>query len=223
MEFTCPSCWSKHTIQPGMLSLVCQYCNSVSIVERDILVETWQKSLILPFPTVFSVGKNFYVILNNSSNDKFLKKKVEYISEEEFYHKKLKDYFAKVYVYGQIRYVNDGGFWDDWFVRILDCKEKTDSNKSYILKEDEWLIYLQYIKSIDNNNQNTEVLNAEAWSSYEWLFVQESWTCKIEWFSWSFPFLLQWQQESKYVNLIWKDQILEVKQIWEYILLLINF
>lgn len=220
MKFTCPSCWSKHQIQAGMLSIVCQYCNSVSKVERDVLVETWEKSIILPFPTLFSVWKVFYAIAWDSFNSKFIDENVEYISEEEFYRRKLKDYLVKIYIAWEVRYLNDWWFRDDWFVRVLDSKINIDLSKDLILTESEWLISSMYIKKISDTIQGSEIMDYEVWSTYEWLFVQETWKFKVEWFSWSFPILIDWQKEGRFVSLVWEDMRFEFKQIWDYVLFL---
>lgn len=219
MEITCPSCWARHNIQAGMLSVVCEYCNNIMKIERDEVVETWQKSFILPFPTVFDVWKYFYVIENKKSNDKLFWKNVEYISDKELYERKLKDYIAKLYVYWQIRYTNDGWFWDDWFVRILENKKDIDRNKNFVIKENEWLINIQYISKIQEDI-NHEIFSKSVWLSYNGYFIQEIWTASIEWFKWDFPFFVDNQDNSKYVDLVAQNTTAEYKIIWNNTLFL---
>ncbi|MBS8121607.1 hypothetical protein [Candidatus Vampirococcus lugosii] len=212
MEITCPSCGARHNIQAGMLSVVCEYCNNIMKIERDEVVETGQKSFILPFPTVFDVGKYFYVIENKKSNDKLFGKNVEYISDKELYERKLKDYIAKLYVYGQIRYTNDGGFWDDWFVRILENKKDIDRNKNFVIKENEGLINIQYISKIQEDI-NHEIFSKSVGLSYNGYFIQEIGTASIEGFKGDFPFFVDNQDNSKYVDLVAQNTTAEYKII----------
>jgi len=218
MEITCPSCWAKHTIQPGMLSVVCEYCNAIIKIERKQVVETWEKSLILPFPTTFEAWKYFYVIKDNNSNDKLFSKNVSYISDKELYERKFKDFLMKIYVFWQIRYTNDGGFWDDWFVKIIESKQHIDKNKDFVIKEDEWLINMQYITDI-KKSKNHEIFSKSAWLSYNWYFIQEIWTASIEWFKWDFPFYISNQNDSKYVILVSENKTMEYKTIWDNLII----
>ena len=216
MSFICPSCWASLEVSVWLISTVCKYCNTISLVERNMLINTWEKSFIMPFPTVFEVGKYFFAVDDTSSNDKIWNIKVLYISEEE-YNKNYTQYRAKFYVYGQIRYTNDGWFWDDFFVRIIDDTLKLDKNKDYILWENQWLINLYFIKKIYTDiSQN--VFNNEAGNNWTWYFIQEVWTTTIEWFQGSFPFLVSIKDNSKYINLLKEWKLSQLKLIWNDIL-----
>jgi len=218
MEITCPSCWAHYKIEPWMLSVVCKYCNTIIKIERNEVVATWEKSIILPFPTTFEVGKYFYAVKDKTSNDKLFWENVAYLSDEEFYKKNLKDFLIKIYVYGQIRYTNDGGFWDDWFVRIVKTTKNIDTNKEFVIKENEWIISMQYITDIKEKNYS-DVLDKSVWTSYNWYFIQEKWIAKIEWFKWDFPFYIDSNKNSKYSILVWENEIIEYKTIWENLII----
>lgn len=217
MSLNCPSCWSNLEIIPWLLSTVCKYCKTISMIERDHLVSTWEKSLIMPFPTVFWVGAYFYAILDETSNDKINWKKVTYISEQDFNKQNLKDYLLKIYVYGQIRYINDWWFFDDFFVRIIDDKFWFDKNKEYILGENWWIINLYIIQKI-YTWVNESIFDSKTWTTWNNYFVQEVWNTQIEWFEWSFPFCVGVKDNNKYINLLkdWKQT--QFKSIWNDIL-----
>lgn len=212
MSLKCPSCWASLELSVWLLSTVCQYCNTISLIERDTLVSTGEKSFIMPFPTVFEVGKYFYAVADSTSNDVISGKKVLYMSEQEYSESKREDFLAKLYVYGQIRYTNDGGFWDDFFVRVIDDKLSLDKNREYILWENEGLITLYTIKTIHTDvPQNVfEISPGNTWNGF---FVQESGTTTIEWFHGSFPFLVSVKDSSKYVNLLKDGKIAQLKAI----------
>ena len=216
MNLTCPSCWYSLDVKVWLVSTVCKYCNTISMIERDSLVSTWEKSFIMPFPTVFEEGKYFFAVIDNTSNDKILDKKVLYVWEEEF-SKNTWDYLVKFYVYGQIRYTNDWGFFDDFFVRIIDDKINLDRNKEYILWENEWLINLLIIKKI-HTDINQDVFESTAWNTWNNYFVQEVWNTNIEWFSGSFPFIVSVKDKSKYINLLKDWKHFQLKSIWNEII-----
>lgn len=217
MNLTCPSCWASLEVSVWLISTVCKYCNTISMIQRDSLVSTSEKSFIMPFPTIFEVGKYFFAVNDINSNDKIWNKNVAYISEKEYNETNKQEYLAKFYVYGQIRYTNDWWFWDDFFVRIIDDKFNLDKNKEYILWENEGLINLYFIKKIHTDiSQN--IFNSNIWWTRNSFFVQENWTTNIEWFNWSFPFLVSIKDNSKYIILLkdWKQA--QLKSIWNDIL-----
>lgn len=217
MNLTCPSCWASLDVSVWLVSTVCKYCNTISMIERNSLVSTWEKSFIMPFPTVFEVGKYFFAVSDDTSNDKIWDKKVLYISEQEYSETKKQEYLVKFYVYWQIRYNNDWWFWDDFFVRIIDDKFNLDKNKEYILWENEGLINLYYIKKIYTDIPQN-VFDSSVWWTWNGFFVQENWTTTIEWFNWSFPFIVSVADNSKYINLLkdWKQT--QLKSIWNDVL-----
>lgn len=217
MVYNCPWCGYWLDVTMWAVSLVCKYCKTISLIERWNLVNTGEKSTIMPFPTIFSVGKYFYGIKNLNSNDTFAWEKVCYISEEDFRDSEQKDFILKLYIYGQIRYINDGWFWDDYFVRIIESSKEIDKNKEYILTENEWLIQILYIKKI-HSDVPQNVFDTQVWTTWNWFFVQESGNTKIEGFEWSFPFLVSIKDNSKYVVLLKEWKTTALKSIWNDVL-----
>ncbi|MDD5769855.1 MAG: hypothetical protein PHE25_02715 [Candidatus Gracilibacteria bacterium] len=211
MNLTCPSCGSSLGISVGLVSTVCPYCNTISMIDRNNLVSTGEKSFIMPFPTVFEVGKYFFAISDLTSNDKIGDKKVLYIGEEE-YNKNYTEYLAKFYVYGQVRYTSDGGFFDDFFVRIIDDKFNLDKNKQYILGENEGLINLFFIKKI-HTDVPQNVFESSVGGTWNSFFVQENGTTTIEGFNGSFPFVVSVKDSSKYITLLKDGKQTQLKSI----------
>lgn len=212
MSLNCPGCGAWLDITMWAVSLVCPYCKTILLVERWNLVNTGEKSSIMPFPTVFSVGKYFYAIKDSASNDSFAGEKVCYQSEEDFRSTGNTDFVLKIYVYGQVRYVNDGGFWDDYFVRIIESKKEIDKNKEYILSENEGLIQLSFIKKI-HTDVPQNVFDTPVWNTWNGFFVQESGTTQIEGFEWNFPFQVSAKDSSKYVILLKDGKTAALKSI----------
>lgn len=124
---------------------------------------------------------------------------------------------AKLYVYGQIRYTNDGWFWDDFFVRIIDDKIWLDKSKEYIIWENEWLINLYCIKKI-HTDVPQNIFEMSVWNTWNWYFIQEIWKTNIEWFNWSFPFFISINDNSKYINLLKDGKPTQLKSIWNDII-----
>lgn len=217
MNLSCPSCWATLDVSVWLISTVCKYCNTISMIERDWLVSTGEKSFIMPFPTVFEVGKYFFAVTDSTSNDVISWKKVLYISEQEYNETKKEEYVAKFYVYGQIRYTNDWGFWDDFFVRVIDDKLSLDKNREYILWENEGLISLYTIKKI-HSDVNQNVFDNQVGMSWNGFFVQESGVTTIEWFNGSFPFVVSIKDSSKYITLLKDGKVSQLKSIWNDVL-----
>lgn len=221
MSLSCPSCWASLDFSVWMLSNVCNYCKTILLIDRWVYVNTWEKTFIMPFPTIFKVWKYFYAIQNNSSNDTILWKKVLYVSEEEFKKSWQRDFLLKIYISGQIRYVSDGWFFDDYFIKIIDSNLGLDINKNYTLTENEWLIVFSYVKNI-YTDISQEIFESPVWTICNNYFLQEQWKLNLEWFEWSFPFLISSKDVSKYVILLkdWKQTSLKsigndvIEYIW---------
>lgn len=204
-------------MQVWLLSIVCNYCNTISFVQRETLVTTGSKSFIIPFPTVFEVWKVFYAVQNNSSNDKIWNKNVEYISQQEFTNSSSKEFLIKLFVYWQMRYSNDAGFWDDFFVRIVDSTIEFNKNIDYVIWENEWLINLYSFKRKEQTSWD-DIFNRTVWTIWNWYFIQEVWDMDFEWFSWSFPFLATDSKSIKYINLLKDKKQLQIKLVWNEVL-----
>lgn len=220
MDLTCPACGANHEIKPGMISVVCEYCDTVSKIERDSLVDTWEKSAIMPFPTVFSVGSYFYAIENSNSNDKLFWESVEFLSDKDFYNRWLEDYIAKLYIYWQIRYTNEWWFWDDWFVRIVENKKDIEIQNDLVISEDEGLITVKKIKNIDDTEKYDPIFSKDIWESVDWYFIQETWIADVEWYKWSFPFIVDDSSKNKYVDLLKDSKMLTLKKLGHNTLLM---
>jgi len=216
-QLTCPSCWAKINIVPGIISYVCSYCNTISLFERQTLTSTWEKSEIISFPTTIEYGKTIFAVKNNNSNDEIIWQKVEYFSEKEFNDKNLKDYLVKFYVYWHIRYTTDTSFFDKFFLRILDTELKLDKNKDIIAEEDEGQIKLYYAEKLEDKWFFEKLFNSNKVNE-EGFFIQEKWIQNIEWFEWWLPFEITWVKTSKYLNLVWpwpKNYLIENYGNWE--------
>lgn len=217
MFLKCPWCGVSIDITIWAISLVCPYCKTILLVERWNLVNTWEKSTIMPFPTVFNVGKYIYAIKDPSSNDTFANEKICYVSEENFRSSEQKNFVLKLYIYGQIRYINDGWFWDDYFVRVIESSKEIDKGKDYILSENEWLIQFSFIKKI-HTDVPQNVFDTSVWSTWNGFFVQESGYMQIEGFEWNFPFLVSSKDTSKYVLLLKDGKTTALKSIGNRVL-----
>lgn len=204
MKLTCQSCWAQVEIQAWMITHICKYCNTISIIEKNVLTNTWEKSIIIPFPSIFEIWKYIYLVNDNYSNDKIREKNVTYLDEKQFYESKSKDYLLKIYIYWQIRYLSDWWFWDDYFVRVIENKFEMDYQKEYVLSENQWLISLNILNKT-YTNVSLEIFNSWVWSNWNNYFIQEKWEYKIEWFAWSFPFIVKKSDISKYIVLL-KDK-----------------
>ena len=199
---SCPSCWAKVNIVPGIVSYVCPYCNTISLFERETLTSTWEKSEIVPFPTTFKYWQNMFAISSSNSNDEILWQKVEYVSEKEFNDKKINDYLIKFYVYGHIRYITDSSFFDKFLLRILDTKMDIDKNKKLIAEEDEGQIKLYYLEKLEDKWFFDRLFGSENVNEEDF-FIQEKWIQKIEGFTWWIDFNILQVKESRYLNLVW--------------------
>jgi LSD1 subclass zinc finger protein len=98
MIVSCPSCGNKIDVMPGAVEVVCPYCNTIILIQREQIVSLGKQAPIVPFPTTFSVGKNFYAVEDEGSNDILANKKVSWYSEEDFYKNKFDNYLVKVYI-----------------------------------------------------------------------------------------------------------------------------
>jgi len=218
-QLTCPSCWAKVDVVPWIINYVCSYCNTILLFERQELKSTWEKSEIVPFPTTLRYWQTIFAVKNNESNDEILWKKVEYLSEKEFNEKNLKDYLAKFYVYGHIRYITDTSFYDKFFLRVLDSKININKNKDLIAEEDEGQIKLYYLDKLEDKWFFDKLFNSNKVNE-EGFFIQEKWIQNIEWFEGWLPFEVTWIKTSKYLNLVWpgpKNYLVE--NYWNWIIL----
>ena len=201
-EATCPSCGAKIKLYPGIISYVCEYCNTILFFENEEIKASNEKSVIVPFPTTLEEGKIYFSVGNKDSNDEIGWYKVEYLSEEEFTKQRQKNYLAKFYVWGMVRYVTENSFYNKFFLRVLDSKINLDKEKTLIAEEDEWQIKLYYLEDVED-----EWFFEELYSTNEvnrkWFFIQEKWEQTIEWFSGWIPFDIVWVKKSKYLNLVW--------------------
>ncbi len=211
MKTNCPSCWAPLEILPGSIEIVCSYCKTILFIERWVIKNTWEKSMIVPFPTIFSIGKYFFAVEESNSNDKIFWKSIEWLSEKEFRDNNYEDYIAKIYVYWHIRCTNDAWFWDKWFADIIYWKEKG----KVMIEEDEWLIsvYKRINSNIHVNNFEKIYDNFINWNlnSIDWYFINEAGIANIEWFEWQYDFFI-WKKQLKYIKLIKSQNI----YLWEY-------
>lgn len=70
MQNKCAWCGTSLELDVWLISIVCPYCKTISLVERWNLTSNWEKSFIMPFPTIFCIWKYFYAVESNNSNDK---------------------------------------------------------------------------------------------------------------------------------------------------------
>lgn len=199
---SCPHCGAPQDIVLGTKQLVCPYCQTTLFLRHDVLHTDGIKAGVVPFPTVFSVGKKFYAVSDSTSNDMIAHHSVRYISEQEWSSFGW-SIVLSFYVYGHIRVYNDAGFRDRRFVRVFNDTDHlsnvTDLHNDLFLEEDEWLISLYVIDSItsawdragDKGNKNTITNKHKTWlvgKTYQWKMIQETGQAHIEWWEWQLWF-----------------------------------
>lgn len=197
----CPSCWATLEVLPWVVEVVCPYCNTVLLIQKDTIETVWKQSPIVPFPTTFSIWKNFFVIEKDNSNDLLKDMKVIWLSEEDIYKEKINNWLVKVYISWHIRCMNDSWFWEKWFWWVLEDKKWIFDNKEIVIQEDEGLINVFNV--VDNLNIDYSKFN-EFFNSVgnviDGYFITESWFCKIDGIEWQFNYPTYWDT-IKYVDL----------------------
>ncbi len=204
LMFNCVHCGAPHNILPGTKQLVCSYCKTVLFFRHDVLQTDWVKWWVLPFPTMFAIGKKYYVVLDNTSLHTIANKNIRYYNEQEWakiWQQNTNKLLMELYVYGHCRLVNDGGFWEQRFVRPLsvDAQIIIPKQKDLLLEEDEWQITMYAVSSI-----------TEVWSNHavqknstllDWMFVQDSGTAQLEWWEWQLLFAFDTSKHITYYRL----------------------
>lgn len=100
-EYNCPSCGAPLVIENRFTQVViCEYCGQTSRAKADGLDPQGEKGQLADFESVLAVGRTGR------------------IPQGAFK------------VLGRLRYKYDGGFWDEWFLRL-------NSEKNIWLQEDE--------------------------------------------------------------------------------------
>jgi len=196
----CPSCWNKIEVLPWAVQVVCPYCNTIILIEREKIEAIWKQSPIVPFPTMFSVWKYFYAVEDKNSNDVLRGINVKWFSEEDFYKEKLSSYLVKIYISWHIRCMNDSGFWDKWLGFVVDDKKSFFKDKNIMIQEDEWLITAFNVIDADFVRWNFEKFYQNVWDVIDWYFVVESWICNVEGLEWQFNYPFLWEK-IQYVDL----------------------
>ena len=214
---TCPSCWNRIEVLPWTVEVVCPYCNTAILIQRDKIETIWKQTAIVPFPTTFEIWKYFYAVEDKNSNDVIWDYKVRWLSEEDKYKFKIEKFIVKVYISGHIRCMNDSGFWDKWFGFVIDDKLSLFENKNVMIQEDEGLIAVFNITDEKIDNTKFEKLFENVGNVVDWYFVNEAGVCNIEWIEWQFSYPILWKQ-IKYVDILrWKEYNL-VENTWWNIL-----
>ena len=201
-QITCPSCWAKLDISPGIVAYVCEYCKTILLIDKEEITATDSKSNIIPFPTKLSYWKVFFIINSENSSSSLSNYWVDYISEQEFNKKKYSDYLAKIYVSGHIRYLTDTSFYDKFFIRVLDTNLDFLKNQSKLfVEEDEGQLKLYKYDFASADGTFDKIYNFSGLYT-DWYFIQEKWQQNIEGFEGGFDFDIVGIKKSKYLNLV---------------------
>jgi len=217
MQQNCPSCGAPLKIIPGAIEIVCPYCNTILLIQRWIIENTWEKSILIPFPTTFKIWEYFFAIEDNTSNDEIFWKKVKRLTEKEIRENNITNYITKIYVYWHISVQNNAWIWDKWFVNIIDWQSKG----KIMLEEDEWLITAYERKHIKQNddffNQLYEKFYNQNIMSDNWFFLNEVWQAQINWFEWQYEFII-WKKYLKYIKWTLQNKITLLENYWGFTL-----
>ena len=208
----CPSCWAPLEVLPWAVEVVCSYCNTILLIQRDSIDVIWKQAPIVPFPTTFSIWKYFYAVEDNSSNDVIDGFKVSWLSDEEVYKSKVDNWLVKVYISWHIRCMNASWFWEKWFWWVVKDRKGIFENKDIMIQEDEGLITVFNVNSdLKIDDLKFKNLYQKVGSVVDGYFVVESWICKIEGIEWQFNYPI-YGDKIEYIDLKkWADHYLVEK------------